>query len=96
LILLFNLVSLALLRAHDQSPAQAIAIMVRRLSKGGFVVCESYRGVKLTAAGEKIAMPALRRYRLSVFFLVRILGYDWATAHQLSDVFEPSVKNPLE
>lgn len=89
-------VPLSLLSSHIEASAQAISIMVKRLNKGGYLVHEPYRGVRLTPAGEKIAMPALRRHRLTEVFLVKTMGYDWASAHELSDVFEKGINDELE
>ena len=89
-------VSLSLLSSHVESSAQAISTMVKRLNKSGYLVHEPYRGVRLTPAGEKIAMPALRRHRLTEVFLVKVMNYDWASAHGLSDVFERGVNDEIE
>jgi DtxR family Mn-dependent transcriptional regulator len=89
-------VSLSLLSSHVDASAQAISTMVKRLNKNGFLVHEPYRGVRLTPAGEKIAMPSLRRHRLTEVFLVKIMKYDWASAHELSDVFERGINDELE
>jgi len=89
-------VSLSLLSSYVESSAQAISTMVKRLHKNGYLVHEPYRGVRLTSEGEKIAMPALRRHRLTEVFLVKIMKYDWASAHELSDVFERGVNDELE
>src|SRR5919109_2363621 len=89
-------VSLSLLSSHVDSSAQAISTMVKRLNKNGYLVHEPYRGVHLTPEGEKIAMPSLRRHRLTEVFLVRVMKYDWASAHELSDVFERGVNDELE
>lgn len=89
-------VSLSLLSSQVESSAQAISTMVKRLNKNGYLVHEPYRGVRLTAAGEKIAMPALRRHRLTEVFLVKVMKYDWASAHELSDVFERGVNDEIE
>ncbi len=89
-------VSLSLLSSHVESSAQAISTMVKRLNRNGFLVHEPYRGVRLTPAGEKIAMPALRRHRLTEVFLVKVMQYDWASAHGLSDVFERGVNDEIE
>jgi DtxR family transcriptional regulator, Mn-dependent transcriptional regulator len=89
-------VSLSLLSSHIESSAQAISTMVKRLNENGFLVHEPYRGVRLTSAGEKIAMPALRRHRLTEVFLVKVMRYDWASAHELSDVFERGVNDEIE
>ncbi|MEA4906035.1 MAG: metal-dependent transcriptional regulator [Anaerolineaceae bacterium] len=89
-------VPIALLTEQIDASAQATAQMVRRLHEAGFLVHEPYRGVRLTAAGEHIAMPALRRQRLSEVFLVQVMGYDWATAHQLAPTFQQGLDPELE
>jgi DtxR family Mn-dependent transcriptional regulator len=89
-------VSLSLLSSHVDASAQAISTMVKRLNKNGYLIHEPYRGVRLTPAGEKIAMPALRRHRLTEVFLVKVMKYDWGAAHELSDVFERGVNDELE
>jgi DtxR family Mn-dependent transcriptional regulator len=89
-------VSLSQLAENVESSPQAIARMVKRLTDFGFATYTPYRGVKLTAAGEKIAMPSLRRHRLGEVFLVKVMGYDWAAAHELTDVFERGINEELE
>jgi DtxR family Mn-dependent transcriptional regulator len=92
----YEQVSLSLLATHVATSAQAISSMVRRLGDDGYLVHEPYRGVRLTSKGEEIAMPALRRHRLVEVFLVRVMGYDWAAAHELADTFENGVNDELE
>ncbi|HMV30337.1 MAG TPA: metal-dependent transcriptional regulator [Anaerolineales bacterium] len=89
-------VPLSLLSSHVDASAQAISNMVKRLQKLGYLVHEPYRGVRLTETGEKIAMPSLRRHRLTEVFLVKVMKYDWATAHELSDTFEKGVNDEIE
>ncbi|MFN8414481.1 MAG: metal-dependent transcriptional regulator [Anaerolineales bacterium] len=89
-------VSVSLLSSHIEASTQAISTMIKRLNKNGYLVHEPYRGVRLTPDGEKIAMPSLRRHRLTEVFLVKVMKYDWASAHELSDVFERGVNNELE
>src|SRR3990172_2392363 len=89
-------VSLSTLAAQVETSPQAIARMVRRLTEGGYASYEPYRGVRLTEAGQRIAMPALRRHRLGEVFLVKVMGYDWATAHELTDLFERGINEELE
>lgn len=89
-------VSLSLLSSHVEASAQAISTMIKRLNKNGYLVHEPYRGVHLTEEGERIAMPSLRRHRLTEVFLVKVMKYDWASAHELSDVFERGVNDELE
>ncbi|MBL8090409.1 MAG: metal-dependent transcriptional regulator [Anaerolineales bacterium] len=92
----YEQVPLSLLSEHVDASAQAISTMVKRLNKNGFLTHEPYKGVRLTSDGEKIAMPSLRRHRLTEVFLVKVMKYDWASAHELSDVFERGVNDELE
>lgn len=89
-------VSLSLLSSHVDASNQAISMMVKRLNKSGYLIHEPYRGVHLTESGERIAMPSLRRHRLTEVFLVRVMKYDWATAHDLADTFEKGINDQLE
>ena len=89
-------VALSLLSASLEASAQAVSTMARRLVDGGYLVHAPYRGVRLTSEGEKIAMPPLRRHRLVEVFLVIVMKYDWAAAHELADVFERGINGELE
>lgn len=89
-------VPLSLLTSHVEASAQATSTMVKRLNKHGYLIHEPYRGVRLTLEGEKIALPSLRRHRLTEVFLVKVMKYDWASAHTLSDTFERGVNDELE
>lgn len=89
-------VSLSLLSSHIKASAQAISTMVKRLGNGGFLVHEPYRGVRLTVSGESLAMPALRRHRLTEVYLVKAMGYDWVSAHELADIFELGINDEIE
>lgn len=92
----YEQVPLALLAENVNVSTQAISLAVQRMRGEGLVRYAPYRGVTLTPAGEKLAMPALRRHRLVEVFLVRNLRYDWAAAHELSDVFERGVNDEIE
>lgn len=89
-------VPLSLLSSHVESSAQATSSMVKRLQKFGYLAHEPYRGVALTPEGEQIAMPSLRRHRLTEVFLVKVMRYNWATAHELADTFELGVNDEIE
>lgn len=89
-------VPLSFLTEHMNISTQAIATMVQRMKSSGYLNYEPYRGVTLTSEGERMAMPALRRHRLVEVFLVRCMQYDWASAHELSGVFERGVDEEIE
>lgn len=92
----YQQVALSLLSTSVDASNQAVSTMVRRLVDGGYLVHVPYRGVRLTDEGEKIAMSPLRRHRLVEVFLVRMMKYDWASAHELADVFERGINGELE
>ena len=92
----YEQVALSLLSETVNVSVQAASIMIQRMRKQGYLAYEPYRGVALTEEGQRIAMPALRRHRLVEVFLVKVMAYDWATAHELSDVFERGVNEEIE
>ena len=51
--------------------------MVKALSESGLAEYEPYSGVRLTAAGEKLAGLVLRRHRLVELFLVKFIVMMW-------------------
>lgn len=91
-----DLVPVSMLTQNMDTSTQAVSKMIHRLVEGGYLEHEPYRGVRLTPDGERLAMPSLRRHRIAEVFLVRIMGYDWATAHELTDQFERGLNELLE
>ena len=89
-------VALSDLTDHVDKSAQAISKMIARMKESGFLEHLPYQGVRLTPEGETIAMPALRRHRLAEVYLVQQMGYDWASAHELTDTFELGLNDELE
>jgi len=69
--------------------------MVKTLSESGLVEYEPYNGVRLTAAGEKLAAMVLRRHRLMELFLVRIMGMSWDEVHDEAEQLEHAVSERL-
>ena len=65
--------------------------MVKALAESGLVVYEPYSGVRLTTAGEKLAVRVLRRHRLIELFLVQVLGMSWADVHDEAERLEHAV-----
>lgn len=91
-----EVVSLSLLGSEVGASEQAVAMMVKKLRKNGYLEHELYRGVQLTPSGRQLAMPAIRRHRITEVYLVKAMGYDWAAAHELADVFEKGLNQELE
>jgi len=89
-------VSLSVLADTMDSSLQAVSRMVRRLRDAGLMEHEPYQGVRLTAQGQRLSMPAIRRHRLIEVFLVRVMGFGWDEAHDLTDHLELGVNEALE
>ena len=60
----------------------SITNTIEHLEKHGLVKHEPYRGVKLTAKGEKLALDVLRRHRLAERLLTDILKAEWSDVHE--------------
>lgn len=69
--------------------------MVKALADSGLVAYEPRGGVKLTRAGEKLALHVLRRHRLVELFLVKVLGLDWSEVHDEAEELEHSVSDKV-
>ncbi len=69
--------------------------MVKALSESGLVEYEPYNGVRLTAAGTKLAATVLRRHRLVELFLVQVMGMRWDEVHDDAEHLEHVVSDRL-
>ena len=76
------------------SPASASA-MVKRLAELGFVSHEPYRGVRLTPAGERVALEVIRHHRLLELYLAEALGMPWDRVHDEAEVLEHAISGEL-
>jgi len=60
----------------------SITNTIEHLEKHGLVKHEPYKGVKLTAKGEKLALDVLRRHRLAERLLTDVLNVEWSDVHE--------------
>jgi DtxR family Mn-dependent transcriptional regulator len=72
-----------------------VTTMLKALAEAGLADYELRRGVKLTPAGQKLAMHVLRRHRLIELFLVRVLGFDSSEVHTEAEELEHAVSDKL-
>jgi DtxR family Mn-dependent transcriptional regulator len=70
--------------------------MVRKLDDLGLVTHEPYRGVALTAAGERVALEVLRHHRLLELYLAQSLDVPWDRVHDEAEVLEHVLSEELE
>lgn len=69
--------------------------MVKALAESGLVDYEPYNGVRLTAAGTRLAATVLRRHRLVELFLVQVMGMRWDEVHDDAELLEHAVSDRL-
>ena len=69
--------------------------MVKALAESNLAEYEPYSGVRLTAAGERLAGLVLRRHRLVELFLVNVMGMSWAEVHDEAELLEHVVSERL-
>jgi DtxR family transcriptional regulator, Mn-dependent transcriptional regulator len=69
--------------------------MVKALAESNLAEYEPYSGVRLTAAGERLAGLVLRRHRLVELFLVQVMGMSWAEVHEEAEQLEHVVSERL-
>jgi DtxR family Mn-dependent transcriptional regulator len=78
----------------DVAPASASA-MVKRLESLGLVSREPYHGVRLTRAGERVALEIVRHHRLLELYLAEALGMPWDQVHAEAEVLEHAISPEL-
>ena len=77
------------------TPASATA-MVKKLAAMGLVEHERYRGVRLTPAGERIALEVVRHHRLLELYLMKALGLGWDQVHAEAERLEHYLSEEVE
>jgi DtxR family transcriptional regulator, Mn-dependent transcriptional regulator len=85
----------SLARAQKVSPASASA-MVKKLAALELAEHAPYKGVALTAAGERVALEVIRHHRLLELYLAKTLGLDVANVHDEADRLEHVISEELE
>ena len=70
--------------------------MLKKLSELNMVVHESYRGVRLTHAGRKVALEVVRHHRLIETYLAEALGYTWDEVHDEAEKLEHHISEEFE
>jgi DtxR family transcriptional regulator, Mn-dependent transcriptional regulator len=85
----------ALARAQGVSAASASA-MVKKLAALKLAEHAPYRGVSLTAAGERVALEVIRHHRLLELYLAETLGVGVEDVHDEADRLEHAISEELE
>jgi DtxR family transcriptional regulator, Mn-dependent transcriptional regulator len=87
--------SVTVLADHLHVRPASVSGMVSRLAEDGLVEHARYRGVRLTAAGRRMALAVVRRHRLLETLLVEELGMGWDEVHAEAEALEHSVSDRL-
>ena len=85
----------ALARRQGVSAASASA-MVKKLAALDLAAHVPYRGVTLTAAGERVAVEVIRHHRLLELYLAQTLGLAVDAVHDEADRLEHVLSEELE
>jgi len=90
-----HLVSMGQVAAALRVTPGTATTMIKALAESGLAEYEPYSGVRLTAAGERLAALVLRRHRLVELFLVQVMGMSWADVHDDAEQLEHVVSDRL-
>jgi DtxR family Mn-dependent transcriptional regulator len=73
-----------------------VTMLFKDFAEAGWVEHTPYRGVRLTALGERKAMEVIRHHRLLELYLARELGYSWDKVHDEADKLEHVISEEFE
>ena len=74
----------------------SVSAMVKKLAERGLAEHVPYRGVALTADGERVALEVLRHHRLLELYLAEHLGVPWDRVHAEAEALEHVLSEYLE
>ena len=77
------------------TPASASS-MAKKLAEMGLVEHAPYKGVKLTAPGQRVALEVLRHHRLLELYLAEHLDVPWDRVHEEAEALEHVISEDLE
>ena len=72
-----------------------VTSMMKTLSDAALATYTPYEGVRLTPAGDSLALRVMRRHRLIELFLVRTLDLTWDEVHDEAEHMEHAVSDLL-
>lgn len=81
-------VSTNALAEQTQTRAASVTDMLRKLADKNLIHYKKYQGVRLTLAGERVALQVIRKHRLWEVFLADKLGFGWDEVHPLAEQLE--------
>lgn len=76
------------LSKHLDIKMPTVTSMMKKLAKKGMVQYESYKPLRLSEEGEKVAALIIRKHRLTEMFLVEKMGFGWEEVHDIAEQIE--------
>jgi DtxR family Mn-dependent transcriptional regulator len=76
--------------------AASASAMLKKLAERGLAIHEPYHGVRLTPAGERLALEMLRHHRLLELYLAEHLDVPWDRVHEEAEALEHVLSEDLE
>jgi DtxR family Mn-dependent transcriptional regulator len=76
--------------------AASASNMAKKLNTLGLVEHMPYKGIRLTPAGERVALEVLRHHRLLELYLAENLDVPWDRVHDEAEVLEHVLSEELE
>src|ERR1700730_14404279 len=76
--------------------AGSVSAMLKKLDDLGLTTHVPYRGVRLTEAGQRLALEVIRHHRLLESFLADALGMPWDRVHAEAEVLEHVLSEDVE
>jgi DtxR family Mn-dependent transcriptional regulator len=89
-------VSVTALAREQGVAAGSASEMVKKLAALELVDHEPYKGVRLTPAGERVAVEVIRHHRLLELYLAKTLGLHVDDVHAEADRLEHVISEELE
>ncbi|MEX2639949.1 MAG: metal-dependent transcriptional regulator [Balneolales bacterium] len=74
----------------------SVTNMLKKLAEMKLLEHQPYKGVRLTRAGEKIALEILRHHRLLELYLAEVHGYGWEEVHDEAERLEHVISENFE
>lgn len=84
-----------LARNMECTPA-SVTKMLQKLSALKLIEYQPYQGVRLTEAGNKVALEVVRHHRLLESYLAEVLGYSWDEVHAEAEELEHVISEEFE
>lgn len=76
------------LSKHLNIKMPTVTSMMKKLAAKELVHYESYKPVRLTEEGRKVAALVIRKHRLTEMFLVEKMGFKWDEVHDIAEQIE--------